>query len=194
MTPRWPRPDFLAAAPRRPPLAYAWALAAVLVAATAIADAVAAKRQRDVERARLAHAIRRLPRQAAAPSRPPASAGDARAEAQAVRDAREVSARLAHPWDRILVGIEAESPPGLQWLRLDHGNDDPVLQLEGVAPDAGTVLQLVRNLSGRGGWKDVALSRLQSPDAGRGGAGWRFELRAVLDLPRLAALQQAAGE
>ena len=194
----WPRPDFLAQAPRRPALAWLWGIAALAVVAVSLGDWVAARRDLYMERERLARAtqrttvVRSRPRAAASTSSASASASelDARRAAQSVVD------RIAHPWDRILANVEAETPDGLQWLEFTHDADEPGVHLEGAAAEVPDVLRFVDNLSGRAGWSDVVLGRLRTADGREttpSGPRWRFELRAGVDARRIA-LARPAGE
>jgi hypothetical protein len=121
---------------------------------------------------------------------------EAKNDTETVRVARRVLARLDHPWGQILSGIESETPAGLQWLVFDHAANSPELRFEGQAPDIATVLQLVDLLSARAGWSDVVLARLQAPEA-RDASGaapvWRFEIQAVVDAGRIAAVRTDGG-
>jgi hypothetical protein len=194
VTPRWPQPDFLARAPRRPAIAWLWVSAAAVVAALAGADGVAAWGELAEQQQRLARATQRAPAGVPRP-RGVASASSA-AEADAIRSARNVVDRIAHPWDRILANIEAETPDGLQWLELAHDADDPGVRLEGTASDVASVLRFVDNLADHPGWSDVVLGRLRTAEGREVDAsapGWHFELQAAIDAPRIA-LARRAGE
>jgi hypothetical protein len=79
--------------------------------------------------------------------------------------ANTVVQQLDHPWGRILYTLETETPAGMQWLLFDHHVNSPELRFEGVAPNSDMVLDTVNRLSGRRGWSEVVLSRLQAPDA-----------------------------
>ncbi len=187
MTSHWPQPDFLARAPRRPAVAWLWLAAALVVAALVADDWIGAHRDLAEQQQRLARALQRLPAAAARP-RPPA-AGASAADADAIRAARAVVDRVAHPWDQILANIEAETPGGLQWLALDHDADDPAVRLEGNAVDVAAVLHFVDNLADHPGWSEVVLGRLRSAEGREADAaapGWHFELRAAVDAPRIA--------
>ena len=184
--PAWPRPEFLAAPQRRPALVWLWTGAALLVCAFAASDWLAARDELASQRERLARTLRHS--NPSAP-RPRAAAANGQAEADAIRAARAVMARIAHPWDRILANVEAETPSGVQWLQLDHDADDAGLRLEGAAPDVSDVMQFIDGLSDRPGWTDVVLGRLHvadGPDTGATAARWRFELRAGIEARRIA--------
>lgn len=197
-TARWPQPDFLANRGRRPLLVWCWALTGALVLAMAAVEATSL-RQHLVEQAlRLERAEHRQQLVLSKPLSPPtagtASAPGAGFDAEAERAAQRVSAQLDHPWGQVLANLEAETPPGLQWLVLDHDSDSPDLRFEGVAPDAATALQLVSMLAGRAGWVDLVLGRLQAQearDATANATPWRFEVRASLDARRMAMARDA---
>jgi hypothetical protein len=170
-------------------MAWWWAATGALVFGLIVNDALDLRAQIATQDARLALANQRLARVAPERGRSP-SPGAARAELDAMRAAQRVAARLDHPWGQILASIEAETPPGLHWLMFEHDSERPELRLEGLAPDAATALQLVDMLAARPGWSEVALSRLQAPDAREAvtaGPGWRFEIRASIDAQRIAA-------
>lgn len=193
MTTRWPQPDFLSRAPRPPVLAWVWAATGAMVLIATAADGWAERRELERQTARLAQATQRATR-IAEPAAAPAAPVDTKADAEAIRAARRVVDRLNHPWDQILANLEAEAPPGLQWLVFDHDSDSPDVRLEGAVPDVPTALRLVDMLSARPGWTEVALSRLQAPDPRDDAAGvplWRFELHAVIDAQRIAVARQA---
>jgi hypothetical protein len=191
--PAWPRPEFLAGPSRRPALAWLWTGAALVVCALAASDWLAARDELASQRERLARALRHSN---PATPRPPAAAASNPAEADAIRAARAVIERIAHPWDRILANVEAETPSGVQWLQLDHDADDPGLRLEGAAPDVADVMRFIDGLSDRPGWTDVVLGGLhvaEGPETAPTRARWRFELHAGIDAHRLA-LAGRAGE
>lgn len=190
--PGWPRPEFLAGPRHRPALAWLWTGAALLVCAFAASDWLAARDELASQRERLARALRHS--NPASP-RPRAAAASAPAEADAIRAARAVMERIAHPWDRILANVEAETPSGVQWLQLDHDADDANLRLEGAADDVGDVMQFIDGLSDRSGWTDVVLGRLHTadgPEASATPVRWRFELRAGIDARRITLAGQRA--
>lgn len=201
---RWPHPEFLASRQRPPVLAWIWAATGALVLAAAVADGLAVQRHIDAQDTQLDKARQRLA--ASAPARPTLPMArvdaDAKSDSDAARAAHRVSERLAHPWGLILASLESETPAGMQWLLFDHASDSPELRLEGLAADVASALQAVDALSTRVGWSDVALSRIQPPDArdardpsasSAAGPLWRFELSAVLDAQRIAATRSEAG-
>ncbi len=195
MTRRWPRPEFLVARRRIPALAWAWAATGVLALVATVGEGLAWQGRSDAEAARLTTATQRIAGAAPAASRPDAPAV-AKADVEAVRAAKQVLARLDHPWGPIISSVEAETPAGLQWLTFDHAADNPALSFEGLAPDIATVLQLVDMLSARAGWSDVVLARWQAPET-RDTPGavplWRFEIRAAVDARRIAAGRTHGG-
>ena len=198
MKARWPRPEFLALPSRPPALAWVWAGTGALVLATTVVDAAGLQRQIDVQGLRLSKATQRNAR-ATPPRAVPAAVDNAAGSPQAVRAAQQVAHDLAHPWGPILASVESETPPGLQWLLLDHGVDSPDLRLEGLAPDVASVMGLVDALSARVGWSNVVASRLQAPAApdprepASPGPRWRFELSAVVDAKQIGAAPTDGG-
>jgi hypothetical protein len=204
-SPAWPQPDFLAAGPRRPARAGWLAAAGLLALALCLAAGLVQKRRVDAEAARLAGAEQRVARLAPTPQTGRASpsrrsdAREAKADVEAARAARQVIEHLTHPWGQLLANVEAETPPGVQWLLLDHDSDGTELRFEGLAPDAETVLHLVDMLAGRSGWSDVALTRLLAPNArdAREDNGtaplWRFEIRAAVDAQQLVLAARHAS-
>ena len=187
MMTHWPRPDFLVRPTRRPVVVWAFAFCAIVSAALATRDWMAATRERDVQRERLSRGVDHAP--AVRPAIRPVAPDGVVASADALRAAQLVVDRLDHPWDRILANVEAETPDGVQWLQLDHDAGDTTLSLDGTAGDVRTVLQLVDNLSDRPGWSDVVLGRLRTVDAhelATKAALWRFELHATVDAHRIA--------
>lgn len=191
-SPSWPQPDFLDRGTRRPLLAWIWAATGAMVLALTVADTLDARAATEAARARLERADQRVARlrksSDLAPALPDKSPG--RSDADALRAARATADRLSHPWGRLLVDLEAESTPGVQWLLFDHDADSREVRMEGVSIDANTALKLVDALGARRGWSDVVMSRLDAPDA-RTAAGadptWHFELRASIDPRALAA-------
>ena len=187
MKARWPRPEFLALPARPPALAWVWATTGALVLAATLVEAEGLQQQIDAQGLRLSEATQqnlRLARLARPRSAASVAVNSAAHSPQAVRAAQQVAHDLAHPWGPILASVESETPPGLQWLLLDHSVDSPDLRLEGLAPDVASVMGLVDALSARVGWSNVVASRLQAPDArepAAPGPRWRFELSAVVD-------------
>ena len=202
MKARWPQPDFLATRRGPPRLAWLWAATGAAVLAVTLFEGLALQRDVEAQQARLAQATQRVANAAMKRSTAPAFAStasaDAKAEAGAIDAAQRVAAQLNHPWGALLSSIEAETPAGLQWLLFDHDSDSPELRLEGLGSDVASVLSVVDVLASRAGWSQVALSRLQAAEGApargtAGGAGWRFELRAVIDAPRIAAANSATA-
>lgn len=120
--------------------------------------------------------------QAAATASMPAKATPPSRET--LRNAQRVAALLDHRWDQLFAALEAHTPAGLQWLRLEHEAEAGEVQLEGLASEGRLALQVVDALAAEPRWHEVAMSRLE---AGQGaeGASLRFELRArtALKLP-----------
>ncbi|MBC7484279.1 MAG: hypothetical protein H7337_20780 [Rhizobacter sp.] len=200
MKARWPQPDFLVTRCGPPRLAWLWAATGIVVLAVTLFEGFTLQRRVDAQQARTVNAMQRAAH--AAPLRSTAlvasttASGDAKTGAAAIAAAQRVVAHLNHPWGPILASIEAETPAGLQWLVFDLDSDSPELRLEGLGSDVASVLSLVDVLSSRAGWSQVALSRLQTAEGAQardtaGGAGWRFELRAVIDAARIAAANSA---
>ncbi len=206
MKARWPQPDFLATRHGPPSLAWAWAGTGAIVLAVTLFDGLALQRHVDAQQARLSTATQRVAANAATAAAlrritagvaSTATSGDARAETTAIDAAQRVAAHLNHPWGSLLASIEAETPPGLQWLVFDHDSDSPELRLEGWGSDVASVLSVVDVLSSRVGWSQLALSRLQAAEGAQardaaGRIGWRFELRAVIDAARIAVTPATA--
>ena len=199
MTAHWPRPDFLGPRRRVPVLAWVWAATGALVLAVSVTETVLKQQGIDEQGVQLAKAKQRLIRATPARTTPlPTNPvkGDPKGEADGIRAAQHVLMQLGHPWGQILATVEAETPPGLQWLLFDHASDSPDLRFEGQAPDVSTVLQMVNALSVRPGWSGVALTRLQAPnprDANATAARWRFEITAVVDAQRISDAPFGAG-
>lgn len=194
MTACWPRPNFLATRRGPPALAWLWAATGVAVLALTLVEVVGERQHAETQAARLALATQRIARNASV-SAASVTPVDAKVNAAAIGAARRVSERLAHPWGRILANVESETPTGLQWLMFDHDSGSADLRFEGLAPDVATALQLADLLSARIGWSDVVLGRLQIDDARGGASGstpWRFEIRAVIDAHRMAAVNDGA--
>ncbi len=177
MTPRLPEPDFLR--PVRRPGRLAWAACAtgVLVLAVAVLDS----QQAWQDRARALNGLA-LARQ---PSAPPLAAST-----PAVRpgggDARHWQQRLASPWAAVWLAGEAASAGGISWLGLAH-SERGLLQLDGLAPDAGAALAAAQALrdqrdAGSALWRDVLLTRIEKTPEGE-----RFELVAQRAWPAEAA-------
>jgi hypothetical protein len=203
----WPRPDFFSTGPRRPALAWAWALTGVAVLVVALAEGRQTLLLKEEQGARLARAEARLTRERQrdrATVEPTRTTPSSAADAEAASAAQRVIARLEHPWAPLLANLEAESLPGVQWLGFDHDSASNEVRLEGRVPDAATALALIDHLAARPGWSAVALSRWRAPDGpdvpnprdaretGPSGALWRFELKAVIDTRRLASAQRPA--
>jgi hypothetical protein len=175
MKPNWPRPDFLPTANRPPWLAWLWLATAVLVLGVVLRDGLALQTQVDSQAQEQAQ--EQAQRQARTQRTAPATAVNARASTSiaavtsasqnndAAVKANAVVRQLEHPWGRMLFTLESETPPGMQWLLLDHNAASPELRFEGVAPNSDMVLDTVNRLSARRGWSEVVLSRLQAPDA-----------------------------
>ena len=198
MSSRWPQADFLRATarPRRPLLAWLWAISGVALLIASGAEAIVTQRANDARTQQLARAGQRVAKAGApagAASVPSATSASpvtssttsTTSTVDTVRAAQRVRAQLDHPWASILASLEAETPAGLQWLRFDHDSAGPELRFEGLAPQRGDVLELVDRLAARVGWSEVALGRLAAPDSRDG--RWRFEIRAVVDAARIAA-------
>jgi hypothetical protein len=211
MKPNWPRPDFLPTANRPPWLAWLWLATAVLVLGVVLRDGLALQTQVDSQAQEQAQ--EQAQRQARTQRTAPATAVNARASTSiaavtsasqnndAAVKANAVVRQLEHPWGRMLFTLESETPPGMQWLLLDHNAASPELRFEGVAPNSDMVLDTVNRLSARRGWSEVVLSRLQAPDARASATPqtaaptaaqaraavepvspmWRFEIRAMVD-------------
>ncbi len=195
MKTKWPQPDFLAQKPRRPVIVWVWSVAGLAVAAIALGDWSAVRRDLEAQRERLARATQRTAGTASRP-RMSASASSPASELDARRAARAVVDRIAHPWDRILANVEAETPDGLQWLEFAHDADDANVRLEGAAADVPEVLRFVDNLAGRAGWSDVVLGRLRIADgreSNAAGPRWHFELHAGIDAHRIALARPAGA-
>lgn len=103
---------------------------------------------------------------------------------ETVRNAQRVAALLDHRWDQLFAALEAHTPAGLQWLRLEHEAEAGEVQLEGLATEGRLALQVVDALAAEPRWHEVAMSRLEAGQ-GADGASLRFELRArtALNLP-----------
>lgn len=176
----------------RPPLAWIWAATGVLVLSVAAMDVYQARIEVDIARARLARADQRLNmlRKTFASVAAGPSKSEGRPDAEAARAARLTTDRLSHPWGRMLLDIESESAPGLQWLLFDHDADAREVRMEGLVANAANALALVDALNARRGWPEVVMTRLDAP-GGRAAAGsgpaWHFELRANIDPAALAA-------
>lgn len=102
-----------------------------------------------------------------------------------LRNAQRVASLLEHRWDRLFATLEAHTPAGLQWLRLEHEAEAGEVQLEGLAADDRLALQVVDTLAAEVDWQEVAMSRVEAGTAAGQGAGadaLRFELRARASL------------
>lgn len=167
-----PGPDFIARPPRARALAWGWAAAAAAACALVAVQAwdQHGEAQRLAEQATL---LDRLAR-AAAPARP------ASAPAPAARSRAWAAARqLDLDWPARWTELERALPPDLQLAAMDL--DARSLRLEGLAPAADAVTQLVDRLALQAApGEEVVLTRLQQPDAAApaaaGTAGLRFEL------------------
>jgi hypothetical protein len=166
----WPRPDFLATAPRTSRLAWLWLVTAAAVFAVT-AQEVWALRQTT---ATLSHALARaessLKKATTGVTTRPESVSPrgslTLASTAAQRKAQALVRQLDQPWGQILSTLEMETPPGLQWLMFDRTADNAELRFEGLAPSGDVALELVTRLSARKGWTYVVMSRLQAPNVG----------------------------
>jgi Tfp pilus assembly protein PilN len=177
---RWPQPDFMPAPLRPGWLIWLWLLVSVAVLAALAVQALALREQ--------AFLLKRLTQQQSAPAGKPL-AGQAKSELQ-----RQQVWAVAHQLDADWVGrwtaLEQALPPGLQLqaLEMDGKKDGQTLRLEGLAPSADPVMQLVdrlalqaREISATHA-SEVVLTRLQRPEGSDNKAGadepglLRFEL------------------
>ena len=183
---RWPQPDFLSRGTHPPALAWLLAGTGALVLALSLVDAWALRADIAEQSARLSKASQRN-----AAAKPPRNAGHTTSSDTTDRDGPRSAAlvmdRLVHPWGELLATLEASTPAGVQWLRLDHDSERPEVRLEGQAPDVASVLQAVEELSARAGWSEVVLTRLQAAETREAAArsGLRFEIAARLAAPRV---------
>ncbi len=194
----WPAPDFVRRRPR--PLA-AWAL---LVAGAVMAGFVAWQAWL-LWQARLDElvALARLQRVAAAvatgpgltlaqPGLPPGSLAQglpvgatapartptvSQPQPSATAAWRVVDA-LRYPWPGLMAAVDEGTLPGVQWLGWQHQAGQPVLQLEGLVPDADVAASLVSVLAERPGWSGTVLARLSRAEGPQASAGLRFEITA----------------
>ena len=181
---RWPRPDFLAAPPRRS--VAAGLLASSGVAALLVAAYSAWSLNAEIDRTAVASAS------VSARQGPVGRGGEittgGEGDADARRAARRLSAAIAYPWAAALASLEASTPAGVQWLTLDLTTESSEIRLEGQAGDASSALRVADSFSARPGWHDIALVRLQRNDARDGPASaLRFAIEARLDPSVLAA-------
>lgn len=163
-SPSWPQPDFMPAPARPSPLMWAW----LLVAACAMLAAGWRWHELQDQRAVLSEQAALLsrmaqPEQAAAPN-----------SAELQRRAAALAARLTpakgEDWASRWLAVEQALPPGLQLQALEM--EGASLRLEGLAPQADLVMQLVDRLAtqaagqqqGLGGASEVVLTRLQRPE------------------------------
>jgi len=188
---RWPQPDFLARGPRRPRLAWLVLATGGLACALGATDLLGLRQ--DLERearqlARLRAAEPAAPREGARPNGSVAAAATAQRgkETLRVNAAWQVQQRLAYRWELLFAGVESASPPGVQWLALEHDGERADVRLDGRAPDVAAALQAVEALAACEGWGEVALRYVGEPVGERGTAapeprgGLRFELAARL--------------
>jgi Tfp pilus assembly protein PilN len=157
----WPQPDFMPAAVRPGLLMWAW----LLVAGCALLAAGWRWHELQDQRAVLAEQAALLsrmapPEQAAAPN-----------SAELQRRAAALAAQLAPPqgedWASRWLAVEQALPPGLQLQALEM--EGASLRLEGLAPQADLVMQLVDRLATQaaghhGAASEVVLTRLQRPE------------------------------
>ncbi len=195
---RWPQPDFMPAPVRPGGLIWLWLLVAVVVLAALAVQALALREQAQglTEQAFL---LERLTQQSAAAVKP--LAGRAKSDLQ-----RQQVWAVAHQLDADWVGrwtaLEQALPPGLQLqaLEMDGKKDGQMLRLEGLAPSADPVMQLVdrlalqaREKAGASG-SEVVLTRLQRPESGdKSGAEVPGLLRFELVRRRAAADGQSGA-
>jgi hypothetical protein len=176
----WLQVGFL---PRRRPVPWpAWALLVCglgLFLAAALAWRGAGTQRADAEQALHSwQAEQTRQRRVVTRTVQPTPAAPAAATRDAQRTAQRVAALLDHPWAGLFATIETLSPPGLQWLRLEHEAEAGEVQLEGLAREGQQALQVVDALSSTPGWQDVALSRLEAGANPEAGNTLRFEVRA----------------
>jgi Tfp pilus assembly protein PilN len=172
----WPQPDFMPAATRPGALIWAWLLLAVCALVAAgwrwheLQDQRAVLAEQAVLLSRMAQ-----PAQAAAPN-----------SAELQRRAAALAAQLAPPqgedWASRWLAVEQALPPGLQLQALEM--EGASMRLEGLAPTAELVMQLVDSLATQaaihppsmGAASEVVLTRLQRPEGVAESNLLRFEV------------------
>ena len=191
---RWPQPDFMPEPVRPGGLIWLWLLVSVAVLAALAVQALALREQAQglTEQAFL---LESLTQQSAAASKLPP--GQAKPELQR-QQVWAVAQQLDADWVGRWTALEQALPPGLQLqaLEMEGKTDSQTLRLEGLAPSADPVMQLVDRLALQAREKagtpgsEVVLTRLQRPEGGDNKAGadepglLRFELvrrRSVAD-------------
>ncbi|MEJ6001558.1 hypothetical protein [Paucibacter soli] len=189
-----PRPDFIAQAQARSPLAWPLAATGALVLAAAGWSAWDGHQAMQQAQTRLASLKLQLQQQQRGA---PVAAAAARAtptrtdplEQERQRSLAEVQRLLAQPWGHLLANVEQAgltgAPGAIHWLGLDFNMGRLELRLEGLASDKAVALQLVDRLSAAPGWGEVVLGRFQN--GGEGLSGQRFELVAKLKPQALQA-------
>lgn len=192
-----PEPDFIPQASRPPALAWAWALAALLLMALLAHEAWLLRQATEAADLRVASTQSRLAAlkrgEAAGASMTrmvPGATRGGRADANEgalILAAHTVAGRLQHPWGWLLAGLEHSTPAGLQLIALEHEAERPDLRIEGQAATTASVLQLVDALATRPGWSEVVLKRLQNGEGAQSGEGVRFEIGAQLKPALMAA-------
>lgn len=191
-----PRPDFIAQAAARSPLAWPLAATGALVLAAAGWGAWDAHQSLQQAQTRLAglKLQQQLLQQAGPPVASLAAPSPARIDAQEQQERQrslaEVQRLLAQPWGHVLANVEqaglAAGPGAIHWLGLDLSAVRHELRLEGLANEKTVALQLADRLSAAPGWSEVVLGRFQNGSEGSMSGQQRFELVAKL---RPAALQ-----
>ncbi len=176
---RWPQPDFMPAPVRPGGLIWLWLLVAVVVLAALAVQALALREQAQglTAQALLLERLMQQQQQSAAASKP--LAGQAKPELQR-QQVWAVAQQLDADWVGRWTALEQALPPGLQLqaLEMDGKKDGQTLRLEGLAPSADPVMQLVdrlalqaREISATHA-SEVVLTRLQRPEGSdKAGAG-----------------------
>ncbi len=175
----WPQPDFMPAAQRPGVLVWVWLLlvcCAVLALGLRWQD-LQAQRAVLSEQAGLLSRLSNADQGKASKTAPANEAElQRRAWALAAQLSAQDSAQAGGSWASRWLDVERALPPGLQLQALEM--EGASLRLEGLAPQAELVMQLVDRLSmqaaqqgtGAGAASEVVLTRLQRPEGSAEGA------------------------
>jgi hypothetical protein len=171
-------PDFLPAAARGPRSAMGsapgWALASTGALVLALAALDAGQAWQSWQAARQAAAQASLPVHAANERRATARAVAPSGAAANPSAQQQALARLAHPWPQLFESVEAATPSGGQWLRLEHRSSDALLRVAGTAPSMAEALRVASRIDAAPALAEAVLWR---SDVAAGGA-ISFELSA----------------
>ena len=155
--PRWPQPDFLGQRQRLGGSMFFLVGGVVALLACGVGYG---RQQAELDRL----SAPRLSSSSPAASRRDAVIAPGAGDLEAQRAAHRVAASLEAPWNELFASIEAATPAGVQWLRLDFTAASGDLRLDGETADTGTALRVVDRLASQRSWRDVALVRWQRPE------------------------------